>query len=99
MHRLRLPSIAASIISIHPTTTGTPRSTLDAGCRACATRCFSRPRRRSAVGAARDEGLVGGIGITGHGVGVAAVHLEALRRWPFDTVLTPYSYLLSRDPH
>jgi aryl-alcohol dehydrogenase-like predicted oxidoreductase len=49
--------------------------------------------------AARDEGLVGGIGITGHGVGVAAVHLEALRRWPFDTVLTPYSYLLSRDPH
>jgi aryl-alcohol dehydrogenase-like predicted oxidoreductase len=47
--------------------------------------------------AARDEGLVGGIGITGHGVGVAAVHLEALRRWPFDTVLTPYSYLLARD--
>src|SRR5918992_1006947 len=48
--------------------------------------------------AARDDGLVGGIGITGHGVGVAAVHLEALRRWPFDTVLTPYSYLLTRDP-
>jgi aryl-alcohol dehydrogenase-like predicted oxidoreductase len=47
--------------------------------------------------AARDEGIVGGIGITGHGVGVARVHLEALRRFPFDTVLTPYSFLLVRD--
>jgi aryl-alcohol dehydrogenase-like predicted oxidoreductase len=47
--------------------------------------------------AARDEGLVGGIGITGHGTNVAATHLEALRRFPFDTVITPYSYLLCRD--
>jgi aryl-alcohol dehydrogenase-like predicted oxidoreductase len=51
-----------------------------------------------AVVAARDEGLVRGIGITGHGVGVARVHLEALQRFPFDTVLTPYSHLLARDP-
>jgi aryl-alcohol dehydrogenase-like predicted oxidoreductase len=51
-----------------------------------------------AVVAARDEGLVGGVGITGHGVGVARVHLEGLRRFPFDTVLTPYSHLLARDP-
>jgi aryl-alcohol dehydrogenase-like predicted oxidoreductase len=47
--------------------------------------------------AARDEGLAGGIGITGHGVNVAAIHLEALRRFPFDTVLTPYSYRLWKD--
>ncbi len=47
---------------------------------------------------ARDEDLVGGIGITGHGMRVPAVHLEALRRFPFDTVLTPYSYRLSRFP-
>jgi aryl-alcohol dehydrogenase-like predicted oxidoreductase len=47
---------------------------------------------------ARDEGLVGGIGITGHGMGAPAVHLEALRRFPFDTVLTPCNYRLCREP-
>jgi aryl-alcohol dehydrogenase-like predicted oxidoreductase len=47
---------------------------------------------------ARDEDLVGGIGITGHGHGAPAAHLEALRRFPFDTVLTPLSHLLYRDP-
>jgi predicted aldo/keto reductase-like oxidoreductase len=47
---------------------------------------------------ARDEGLAGAIGITGHGPGVAAVHLEALRRFPFDTVLTPYNFVLARSP-
>jgi aryl-alcohol dehydrogenase-like predicted oxidoreductase len=46
---------------------------------------------------ARDEGLVSAIGITGHGPGVAAVHLEACRRFPFDTVLTPYNVVLGRD--
>jgi aryl-alcohol dehydrogenase-like predicted oxidoreductase len=46
---------------------------------------------------ARDEGLAGGIGITGHGPGVATVHLEALRRFRFDTVLTPYNFVLARD--
>ena len=47
---------------------------------------------------ARDEGLVGAIGITGHGMKAPAVHLEALRRFPFDTVLTPYNYRLTRYP-
>lgn len=47
---------------------------------------------------ARDEGLVGGIGITGHGMNAPATHREALRRFPFDTVLTPYAYRLARDP-
>ena len=46
---------------------------------------------------AREEGLARGIGITGHGPGVAAVHLEACRRFPFDTVLTPYNFVLARD--
>jgi aryl-alcohol dehydrogenase-like predicted oxidoreductase len=44
---------------------------------------------------AKDEGLVGAIGITGHGMQAPAVHREALRRFPFDTVLTPYNYRLS----
>lgn len=43
---------------------------------------------------AKDEGLVGAIGITGHGMQAPAVHLEALRRYPFDTVLTPCNYRL-----
>jgi aryl-alcohol dehydrogenase-like predicted oxidoreductase len=47
---------------------------------------------------ARDEGLVGAIGITGHGHEAPATHLEALRRFPFDTVLTPLNYALGRDP-
>jgi aryl-alcohol dehydrogenase-like predicted oxidoreductase len=46
---------------------------------------------------ARDEGLVGGIGITGHGMGGPATHLEALRRFRFDTVITPYSWRLAQD--
>jgi aryl-alcohol dehydrogenase-like predicted oxidoreductase len=47
---------------------------------------------------ARDEGLVGAIGITGHGMQAPAVHLEALRRFPFETVITPYNYALVRYP-
>ncbi|MGE5459555.1 MAG: aldo/keto reductase [Solirubrobacterales bacterium] len=46
---------------------------------------------------ARDEGLVGAIDITGHGAYAPATHLEALRRFPFDTVITPYNYRLAQD--
>ena len=52
----------------------------------------------AAIGA-KEEGLVGAIGITGHGNGAPATHLEALRRYPFDTVLTPWNYILSTDEH
>ncbi|HYU83968.1 MAG TPA: aldo/keto reductase [Kribbellaceae bacterium] len=51
-----------------------------------------------AVTRAREEGLARAIGITGHGHAAPATHLEALRRFPFDTVLTPINYVLSRDP-
>jgi aryl-alcohol dehydrogenase-like predicted oxidoreductase len=46
---------------------------------------------------ARDEGLVRAIGITGHGHQAPATHHEALRRYPFDTVLTPWNHVLARD--
>jgi aryl-alcohol dehydrogenase-like predicted oxidoreductase len=46
---------------------------------------------------ARDEGLVGAIGITGHGMQAPATHLEALHRFPFDTVITPYNFRLAQD--
>jgi aryl-alcohol dehydrogenase-like predicted oxidoreductase len=45
-----------------------------------------------------DEGLVGAVGITGHGHEAPATHLEALRRHPFATVLSPINLVLSRDP-
>jgi aryl-alcohol dehydrogenase-like predicted oxidoreductase len=47
---------------------------------------------------AKEEGLVGDIGITGHGDQAAPTHLEALRRFPFATVLTPLNPVLWRDP-
>ena len=46
---------------------------------------------------AKEEGLLGAIGITGHGNGAPATHLEALRRYPFETVLTPWNFILSTD--
>src|SRR5215208_6781356 len=45
----------------------------------------------------KEEGLVGAIGITGHGNEAPATHLEALRRYPFETVLTPWNFILSTD--
>lgn len=48
--------------------------------------------------AAQEEGLVGAVGITGHGPEAAATHLEALRRFPFATVLTPLNPVLWREP-
>ena len=44
-----------------------------------------------------DEGLVGAVGITGHGWTAPATHLEALGRYPFATVLTPLNPVLWRD--
>jgi aryl-alcohol dehydrogenase-like predicted oxidoreductase len=45
---------------------------------------------------AREEGLVGAVGITGHGHQAPATHLEALRRYDFATVLTPLNYTLGQ---
>jgi aryl-alcohol dehydrogenase-like predicted oxidoreductase len=47
---------------------------------------------------ARDEGLVRFIGVTGHGLRIAAVHQRSLERFDFDSVLLPYSYLLMGLP-
>lgn len=40
---------------------------------------------------ARQEGLIRFIGVTGHGVTVAAMHCRALVRFDFDSVLLPYN--------
>jgi len=46
---------------------------------------------------ARDEGLIRFIGVTGHGLTVAKMHLRSLERFPFDSVLLPYSYVQMQD--
>ncbi len=46
---------------------------------------------------AEQEGLVGAVGITGHSHSAPSTHLEALRRHPFATVLTPLNAVLWRD--
>lgn len=47
---------------------------------------------------AREQGLVRFIGVTGHGIGIAAMHLRSLERFNFDSVLLPYSYILMQNP-
>ncbi|MEE9414279.1 MAG: aldo/keto reductase [Acidimicrobiales bacterium] len=48
--------------------------------------------------AARDEGLVGHIGVTGHGLRIAGMHSRSLAEFDFDSVLLPYSWLLMENP-
>jgi aryl-alcohol dehydrogenase-like predicted oxidoreductase len=46
---------------------------------------------------ARAEGLVRFIGVTGHGLTVAAQHKRALEQFEFDSVLLPYSHVLMQN--
>jgi aryl-alcohol dehydrogenase-like predicted oxidoreductase len=46
---------------------------------------------------ARDEGLVRFVGVTGHGLSVAAMHRRSLGRFAFDSVLLPYNFVQVRD--
>jgi aryl-alcohol dehydrogenase-like predicted oxidoreductase len=47
---------------------------------------------------ARSKGLTRFIGVTGHGVTVARMHLRSLERFPFDSVLLPYNYTMMQNP-
>ena len=46
---------------------------------------------------ARVVGLVRFIGVTGHGLSVAAMHRRSLERFPFDSVLLPYNFRQLQD--
>ncbi|WP_437659573.1 aldo/keto reductase [Sorangium sp. So ce1182] len=46
---------------------------------------------------ARQQGLARFIGVTGHGLSAARMHLRSLERFDFDTVLLPYSYILAQN--
>lgn len=47
--------------------------------------------------AARDRGQIRFIGVTGHGLEAPRMHLRSLERFPFDSVLFPYNYVLAQD--
>lgn len=51
-----------------------------------------------ALARAREEGLVRFIGVTGHGLRIARMHLRSLERFDFDSVLFPYNYALLQNP-
>jgi aryl-alcohol dehydrogenase-like predicted oxidoreductase len=50
-----------------------------------------------ALSRARDEGLVRFIGVTGHGLRIAGMHLRSLERFDFSSVLLPYNYPVMSD--
>jgi len=51
-----------------------------------------------AMVAARDEGLVRYIGVTGHGTRIAGMHLRSLEAFDYDSVLLPYNAPLMSLP-
>jgi len=61
-------------------------------------RCFAPGGSFEAILQARDEGLIGHIGITGHGLKAPATHTEALRRFPFSTVMVAVNPVLHAMP-
>ena len=52
----------------------------------------------AALARARDEGLARFVGITGHGLRIAAMHRRSLERFDFDSVLLPYNFSLLQIP-
>lgn len=50
-----------------------------------------------ALAAAREEGLVSHIGVTGHGLRIASMHSRSLERFEFASVLLPVNFILLED--
>lgn len=48
---------------------------------------------------AKEQGLVRDIGVTGHGIQIAAAHRRSLERFDFASVLLPYNYLTMQEPY
>jgi aryl-alcohol dehydrogenase-like predicted oxidoreductase len=46
---------------------------------------------------AKDQGLTRFIGVTGHGLLAAAMHMRSLERYEFDSVLLPWNYVLFKS--
>lgn len=50
-----------------------------------------------ALVAARDEGLVRFIGVTGHGTRIPSMHVRSLREFDYASVLVPYNFTMLTD--
>jgi len=61
-------------------------------------RAMGRGGALEAAVEAREKGLVRSIGVTGHGVTVAAMHRRSLERFDFDSVLLPCNYTMLKNP-
>lgn len=48
---------------------------------------------------AKQQGIVRAIGVTGHGLQIAATHRRSLERFDFDSVLLPYNYLTMQNAY
>lgn len=48
---------------------------------------------------AKQQGLIRGIGVTGHGLQIAATHRRSLERFDFDSVLLPYNYITMQSDY
>ena len=48
---------------------------------------------------ARDQGLVRFIGVTGHGIQIAANHRRSLARFDFDSVLLPFNFVTMQEAY
>ena len=46
---------------------------------------------------AKEQGLVRFIGVTGHGLAVAAMHYRSLQTFDFDSILLPWNYVMKRN--
>jgi aryl-alcohol dehydrogenase-like predicted oxidoreductase len=51
-----------------------------------------------ALAQARQEGLTRFVGVTGHGLRIAGMHLRSLDRFDFDSVLFPFNFSLWQNP-
>jgi aryl-alcohol dehydrogenase-like predicted oxidoreductase len=61
-------------------------------------RVFAPGGAVEALAAARDEGLTGHIGVTGHGLRIARAHIRSLERFDFASVLLPINFMLMQEP-
>lgn len=48
---------------------------------------------------AKQQGLIRAIGVTGHGLQIAATHRRSLERFDFDSVLLPCNYITMQSPY
>jgi aryl-alcohol dehydrogenase-like predicted oxidoreductase len=47
---------------------------------------------------ARQQGLTRFIGVTGHGTIAPSIHKRSLERFPFDSILLPYNFVMMQNP-